>query len=124
MATLVGLTGYQFAVETAEASMEVQSFVVTASPQFKTFALDRSGSNKGFAVGPGRLEIQMEGHINAATLGWWDFTFATACTVANDKTYFGVGGTGGVYLDSGTITQNNTDFKTVSMNLSLDAGIA
>lgn len=123
MATLVDLSGAQYGVETAEVGYEVQSFNVTISPQFKTMFVDRSGSNKGFAVGPGRLEIACEGYITASTGGFYDFTFATACTVANDKTYFGVGGTGDVFLDSATISQAAEDLKRVSMNLSLDSGI-
>lgn len=123
MAVLTDLSGWQFGVESDETSMNIQSFVVTVAPQFKVFATDKVGANIGHATGPGRLEITLEGQITASSLGVLAFTFSAPCTLANDKTYNGVGGTGDVYLDSATYTQNNADFKTVSMRLSLDAAI-
>ena len=123
MATLVGLSGYQYGIENAENSVEVKSFVVTVAPQFKTYALSRTNENKGFALGPQRLTISLNGDVSATTNGWWSWTFSTAITLANDITYFGTGGTGGVYLDSATITQTSDAFKTMSAELSLDVGI-
>lgn len=123
MATLVGLSGYQYGIENAETSIEVKSFVVNISPQFKTFALSRTNENKGFALGPIRLAISLNGDISATSSGWWSWTFSTAITLGNDITYFGTGGTGGVYLDSAVVTQTSDNFKTMSAELSLDVGI-
>lgn len=120
MAVLTDLTGWQFGVETDETSMNIKSFVVGVQPQFKVFATDKVGSNIGHATGPGRLEITLEGELTAATLGILAFTFSAPCTLANDKTYHGVGGTGDVYLDSATYSQTSDGFKSVSMRLSLD----
>lgn len=114
----------QYGIETAEVGYEVMSFDVTVSPQKKEHYVDRSGSNRGFVVVSPRMTISAAGYITATSGGFWDFVFTTACTIGNDKTYFGVGGAGGVYLDSGTITQASEDLKRVSMELSLDAGIA
>jgi hypothetical protein len=124
MATLVGLGSAQYGIETAETSYEVMQFDVTISPQEKKYFVDRSGSNKGFALVAPRLTISANGYITATTSGFWSYTFTTAITLGNGITYFGVGGTGGVYLDSGTITQAAEDLKRVSMEFSLDAGIA
>lgn len=122
MASLVDLSGYQYGIETAETSLEVKSFVVTTAPQFKQYQVDRTNTNIGFAVGPARQEITLEGELNAASLGVLAFTFATACTLANDKDYFGVT-TGDVFLDSATVTQTFDGFKSLSMNLSRDGSI-
>lgn len=124
MATLVGLSGSQYGIETAETAIEVQSFDVNVEPQKKEYYVARSGENKGFVVVAPRLSITMAGYITAATGGFWDYVFTTAITLGNDKTYFGVGGAGGVYLDSGSITQAAEDLKRISLNFSLDAGIA
>ena len=123
MASLVDLPGTQYGIETAETSLEVQSFTVTVAPEYKTQFNSRLGSKKGFAVGDPETKISIEGYITAATGGFWDFTFATACTIANDKTYWGGLATGDVFLDSGTITQAESDLKRVSMELSSNLGI-
>jgi hypothetical protein len=122
MATLVDLSGYQYGIETAETSIEVKSFIVVTAPQFKQMQTDKTNSNIGFAVGPIRQEITLEGELNAASLGVLAFTFATACTLGNDKDYFGVS-TGDVFLDSATISQTSDGFKSLSMNLSRDPAI-
>lgn len=124
MATLVNLTNYQWGIETAETGFEIKSHNVEVSPQFKTYATDRFGNNKGFALGASRLSITQEGEVSATSGGWWSFTFNAAVTLANDKAYFGTGITGGVYLDSGTVNQTSDGFKTVSMKFSADEGIA
>lgn len=123
MALLVDLAGSQYGIELAEVSLEIQNHTVRVAPQFKTMAQDRVNTNKGFAVGPGRLTISQNGYITATSAGWWSFTFSAPCTIANDKTYFGVGGTGDVYLDDGEIVQQFDGLKTVSMNFSLDTEI-
>lgn len=120
--TLVDLSGYQFGIETAETSIEVKSFVVVTEPQFKNYQVSRTNENIGFAVGPARQTITLEGELNASSLGVLAFTFATACTLANDKDYFGVT-TGDVFMDSVTVTQSFGGFKSLSMNLSRDQAI-
>lgn len=122
MVTLVDLSGYQYGIETAETSMEIKSFEVTTEPQFKQYQTDRTNANIGFAVGPIRQTFSLQGELNASSSGVLAFIFTTACTLANDKDYFGVS-TGDVFLDSATISQTSDGFKSVAMTLSRDPAI-
>jgi hypothetical protein len=123
MATLVDLSGYSYGVTSAETSMEIKNFTVQVAPQFKTMVQDRSNSNKGFVAGPPRSSISIQGDVSATSSGWWDWTFVTAITIANDTTVFGAGATGGVYLDSATVTEAYDQVKTISAELSCDLGV-
>lgn len=122
MATLVNLTGRQFGVESDETSIDVKAFNVTTEPQFKVYQTDKANGNIGFAVGPIRQTITLEGELSAASSGVLGFTFTTACTLANDKDYFGVS-TGDAFMDSAQINQAAAGFKSLSMSLSRDPGI-
>ena len=123
MATLVNLSGRQYGIETDETSIDVKNFNVTTEPQFKQYLTDKANSNIGFAVGPIRQTITLDGEISATSAGVLAFVFTTACTLANDKDYFGVSA-GGAYLDTATVTQTASGFKSLSMSLSRDPGIS
>ena len=103
--------------------MEIKNFSTQVAPQFKTMVQDRSNSNKGFVVGPVRASISIQGDVSATSSGWWDWTFTSAITLANDFTLFGAGATGGVYLDSATVTEAFDQVKTISAELSCDLGV-
>lgn len=123
MATLVGLTNYQFGVASAETSFEIKSLTAALAPEFKTFAMDRSGSKKGFAVGPTEIKVSVSGDVSATSSGWWAWTFTSAITVANTYEYLGATA-GGLYLDSLNVVEGSDAFKTISAELSQNQGIA
>jgi hypothetical protein len=122
MATLVNLTGRQYGVELDETSMDIKKFDVDTGPQFKEYQTDKANANIGFVTGPIRQTITLEGELSASSLGVLAFTFTTACTLANDKDYFGVS-TGDVFMDSARISQMSDGLKSISINLSRDPGI-
>jgi hypothetical protein len=122
MATLVNLSGFQYGVENDETSLNIEAFNVTVAPQEKVMLEDKVGNNRGFAIKQLRSEITLNGELSAASAGVLAFTFSTACTIANDIDYFGQT-TGTIFLDSATINQSRSGWKSLSQNLSRDSSI-
>lgn len=122
MATLVNLSGFQYGVAADETSLNIEAFNSNIAPQFKEYLPDKANANRGFAVGPTRREITLNGELSAATLGVLAFTFSTACTLANSSTYYSA--TGGIYMDSAAVSESRAGWKSLSLTLSSDPGIA
>lgn len=124
MATLTsGISGHQYGIESDETSLIVKSFVVDVAPQHSTKQVDKVNNALGRAIGAIGSTITMEGELSASSSGVLAYTFTTACTVANDKDYYGHT-TGDVFLDRAQITQVFNGFKSLSLNLSRDAGVS
>lgn len=120
--TLVNLTGaWQFGVELDETGINIESFEVETAPEYKEFALNKTGEKRGFAVAVAEQNITVSGE-QSLTTGVMAATFATAVTLANDVDYFGQT-TGAVYMDSATITQDRSAFKKYSGRFSRNQGI-
>lgn len=119
--TLVNLSGFQYGIESAETGIQVSSFEITSSPEFKKFVLNISGEKRGFAVGAGEQTLSISGEISGAT-GIMAATFAAAATIANDVDYAGIT-TGAWYMDRSTITQDREDFKKGTWEFSRFAGV-
>lgn len=123
MATLVDLSGFQRGVEADETSMNIESFDVTYTPEFKDFVLDKSGEKRGFAIGAVESKVSFKGEVTATSSGVIAITFGTAFVPGNDVDGFGQTA-GGCYADSVTISQSRAGFRSISIEMSRNAGIA
>lgn len=117
-----GISGHQYGIEADETSLIVKNFVVDVAPQHITKQMDKANNVLGRAIGALSSTITMEGELSASSLGVLAYTFTAACTVGNDKDYFGLT-TGDVFMDRATVTQTFNGFKSLSLSLSRDAGV-
>jgi len=122
MATLVNLSGFQHGVNADETGISIESFRARVAPEFKNFALNKSGEKRGFVVGDPELTVTIEGEVTGST-GVMAAVIATATTIANTTAYFGAPTTG-KYLDSGEVTETRDGFKRVSLEFSAHKNIA
>jgi hypothetical protein len=120
--TLVNLSGFQYGVASAETGINISSFRARVAPEFKTFALNKDGEKRGFAVGAPELTVTIEGEVSGGT-GVMAAVVATATTIANSTSYFGAPSTG-KYLNSGEVTETRDGFKSVSLEFSANNGIS
>ncbi len=123
MASLVSLSGFQRGVEADETSMNIESFDVTYTPEFKDFVLKKSGEKRGFAIAATESKISFKGEVTATSLGVMAITFGTAFVPANDVDGFGQTA-GGCYADSVTISQSRTGFRSISVEMSRNSNIS
>lgn len=110
--TLVNASGYQWAVETEETGVNVESFSVNYKPEQKEYLRSIKGTKIGFAVDDPEGSISISGEVNGSS-GLLAATFAAATTVANDHADFGLT-SGGVYMDDVTIEQGRQAWKKFS----------
>lgn len=119
--TLVNLTGYQWGVESDETGINIESYEATIKPEQKEYLKNKAGSKIGFAVDVPEAEYTVSGEVSGSS-GLMAATFASAVTIANDHTEFGV--TGGIYLDEVNPSQSRSGFRKITFKLSQNAGIA
>jgi hypothetical protein len=119
--TLVNLTGFQHGVNADETGISIESFRARVAPEFKNFALNKTGEKRGFAVAAAELTVSIEGEVIGNT-GVMAAILTTATTIANSTAYFGAPTTG-KYLDSAEVTETRDGFKRVSLELSANAGV-
>jgi hypothetical protein len=119
--TLVNLSGFQQGVNADETGISIESFRARVAPEFKNFALNKSGEKRGFAVAAAELTVSIEGEVTGST-GVMAAALTTATSISNVTTYFGAPTTG-KYLDSGEVTETRDGFKRVSLEFSANAGI-
>lgn len=114
--SILGGSGYQRGVESAETGGNVESFDVRYFPEVsenlqgiggETFLTGRSAAYS--------REVTLNAEIGAAT-GFMAFTFTTACTLANDIATFGTT-TGTLLLDEATEAQSRSSWRNVAEKL-------
>ena len=105
------LTYPQHGIEVAEVGINITKFTVVYAPEFDDIQLDYVGEVIRRARGAIASKISMEGEVMAVASAPYSHTFFTACTLTNDTDGFGQTA-GIVILDSVTIDQGNTAFRT------------
>ncbi len=119
--TLVNLTGFVWGVGADETGVNIESFRCRVAPENKTFALDKVGQKRGFAVQPMELTVTIEGEVTGST-GIMAAVGGAATTIANSTAYFGAPTTG-KYLDSAEVSSGREGFQRVTAEFSANAGI-
>lgn len=121
--SIVGGSGYQYGVGSAETGINCESYEVEYMPEVneelqgiggETFILARSTKFT--------REATIDGEVNAAT-GLMALTLLVAAVPANASSTYG-DGTGGFYLQSATVTQNRKGWEKVSIKLRSRPGLA
>ena len=120
MATsLVGGTGFQYGIESAETGINCASFSVRYFP-FVNVKLNGITGEPFLRAQSANMsrEVSIDGEVSGAT-GIMAFDVATALTVANDVNVFGTVA-GSLLFDEATETQNRDGWRSVSVRISAD----
>lgn len=120
-AVLVNLSGFIRGCGTAETGINVESFDVSARPEFKDFLNDYAGEVKGFAVGPIMSEITISGEYTG-TGGVMFSNVGTAFVPSNTVDYF-FQTVGGCYPDSMDVSNSRDGFRRVTVKYTRNKGV-
>ena len=122
--TLINSSGFTSGISSAETGINVSSIKLAIEPEFRTERLNIYGAIVGWAIGPVKLEVDIEGEI-AGNTGWMAATFVAAVSIANTTLYWGAPTTG-LYPISGTVDMEraNGAWLKMSMKAMANAGVA
>lgn len=117
-----GLTAAQWGVETDETGVNVESYEVRYFREVNEKLANISGQTRGRALADAfSRDITINGEVIGST-GLMAFTAATVsagASIANDDNDFGASA-GNIIFDEGTVTQNRSGWRSVSLKLSSD----
>lgn len=115
----VSASNYQYGVESDETGINIESFSCRYYPEFDDKLPNKSGQTI-IRARPDKFsrEISVSGEVNAAT-GLMALTLAAAATIANDTGTFG-DGSGDIWLDEATESQERNGFRKADFSLSSD----
>lgn len=114
--TIVGGTGYQHGIETAQGGINIETHEVRYFP-FVDKELEGITGEPIITAQSAKFsrEIKMSGEVNAGS-GAMAYALATAITPSNDCATFG-DGSGTILLRDVTETQNRTTWRAASFSL-------
>jgi hypothetical protein len=117
--TLKNVTTAQFANESDEVGISLNTIAVRYFPEYKEKFKNYLNQTTGFAV-PDKLsrEITIEGKVTGST-GRMAATHTTAQTIVNDTAVIGTSG-GGIYMDESTESQKSDGWRSLDQKLSSD----
>ena len=120
-AVLVNLSGFIRGCGVAETGINVESFDVSAKPEFKDFIHNYLGEVTGFAVGPVMSEISISGEYTG-TSGVLFSNVGTAFVPGNTINFF-FQTAGGCYPDSMDVSNTRDGFRKVTVKYTRHNGV-
>jgi hypothetical protein len=120
--TILGLSGAQYSVETAETGINCESYEVRYFPEVNEKLAGIAGETIARAVSAKlSREFTIQGEVIGSS-GVMAFATGVACVPSGDKSTFG-DGTGSILFDEATETQARGSWRGVNIRLSSDPGL-
>lgn len=118
--TILGTAGPQYANEAAETGINLESFSVKYSPEFRAKLQNYLNQTINIALPTlASRAVTVTGEYLSGATGVMAYTFLTACTVANDIADFG-SPAGILLMTEATVSQSRSGWRTVTVTLESD----
>jgi len=112
--TLINLSGFQRGVASDELGINIESFSVEVSPEVNEWLPGKTGEARGKAISAiPQGKLTFNGEISDISAGIGAATFGTAFVPVNTTAYLGRSA-GGWYLNTVTVGQDRSGWKTIS----------